>query len=180
MQAPGRCRLRVMVLPLIVLALASCGPQRNQFAPACPVPGLVGPLAELARYRGGSPDLRDLAVRARIVDITGTCEPGDDKASVVTTAHVVVEVTRGPAMQGDAIQLPVFVAVTDAGAVLDKTLFWLPVEFAANRDTVRAAGKEVRMEIPVTPQKSGAAYSIVAGFQLTPEEIAVWHRDNHR
>jgi hypothetical protein len=174
-----RCR-RAAALSLIAFALAACSTERNRFAPACPVPGLVKPLVELTRYRGGSRDIRDLVVRARIIDITGTCEPGEDPTTVVTTAQVVVDVSRGPALQGDAIDLPVFVAVTDAGAIRDKTLFWLPVTFEHNVDTARAAGKEIRMEIPVTAEKSGAAYGIIAGFQLTPEEIAAWRRDNPR
>ena len=171
--------LRGLTPVLFGLALVSCGPGRGQFAPACPVPGLVKPLAELSRYRGTSTDLRELVVRARIVDITGDCEPGDSN-TVVTTAKVVADVVRGPAMQGDAIALPVFVAITDAGAINDKSLFWLPVQFAPNVDSARATSQEVRMEIPVTPQKSAAAYGIVAGFQLTPEEIAIWRRDNPR
>jgi hypothetical protein len=174
-----RCH-RVAALVLIACTLASCGPGKNQFAPVCPVPGLVKPLAELSRYRGTSTDLRELVVRARIVDITGTCEPGDNANTVVTTAQVVIEATRGPAMQGDAISLPVFVAITDSAAISDKTLFWLPVAFVRNVDTARATGKEVRMEIPVTPQKSAAAYGLIAGFQLTPEEMAIWRRDNPR
>jgi hypothetical protein len=172
-----RC-VRAMALVVLAFGLASCGPGKGEFAPACPVPGLVKPLAELSRYRGTSTDVRELVVRARIVDITGNCEPGDNNKSVVTTAQVVVDAARGPAMQGDAIALPVFVAVTDAGAIYDKTLFWLPVEFAPNVDTARATGKEVRMEIPVTPAKSAAAFGIVAGFQLTPEEMAIWRRNN--
>jgi hypothetical protein len=40
--------------------------------------------------------------------------------------------------------------------------------------------REVRMEIPITPQKSGAAYGIVGGFQLTPEEVAAWRNNNRR
>jgi len=171
---------RAMALVLLAFGLASCGPGKGQFAPACPVPGLVKPLAELSRYRGASTDVRELVVRARIVDITGNCEPGDNSNSVVTTAQVVVDAMRGPAMQGDAIELPVFVAVTDSGAIYDKTLFWLPVEFPPNVDTARATGKEVRMEIPITPQKSAAAYGIVAGFQLTADEMAIWRRNNPR
>jgi hypothetical protein len=174
-----RC-LRALTLVLLAFGLASCGPSKGQFAPACPVPGLVKPLAELSRYRGTSTDIRELVVRARIVDITGSCEPGDGANSVVTTAKVLVDAMRGPAMQGDAISLPVFVAVTDSGAIYDKTLFWLPVEFPPNVDTAHASGQEVRMEIPITQQKSAAAYGITAGFQLTPEEIAIWRRDNPR
>ena len=71
---------------------------------------LVRPLAELTRYGGSSQDARDLVIRARIIDVTGKCEPGDDE-TIVTRAQVVVEATRGPAMQGDAIGLPVFIAV---------------------------------------------------------------------
>jgi hypothetical protein len=180
MQIPLPRWLRAMAPVLLTLILASCGPGKGQFAPVCPVPALVKPLAELSRYRGASTDIRELVVRARIVDISGNCEPGDTANTVVTTAQVVVDVARGPAMQGDTISLPVFVAITDAGAVYDKTLFWLPVQFPPNVDTARATSKEVRMEIPVTPQKTAAAYGIIAGFQLTPEEIAIWRRNNPR
>jgi hypothetical protein len=167
---------------LIALALASCGSEKNQFAPACPAPGLVKPLAELDRYRAGSQDLRDLIVRARIIDINGKCEPGDTQRTVVTTVQVVIEVVRGPAMAGLDYDLPVFVAVTDgeSGAILDKTLFTLPVEFVRNVDLARATSEDVRMEIPVTPEKSGAAYGVIAGFQLSPEEVAAWRRNNRR
>jgi hypothetical protein len=174
-----RC-LRATVLALTAFALASCGPGKGQFAPACPTPGLVTPLAELSRYRGASTDLRELVIRARVVDITGTCEPGDDANTVVVHTQVVVEATRGPAMQGDAISLPVFVAITDSGTIYDKTLFWLPVTFKPNVDTARGTGQEVRMEIPVTPKISAAAYGIIGGFQLTPEEIAIWRHDHPR
>jgi len=172
-----------VVPPLLTaLVLASCGAEKMQFAPACPAPGLVKPLAELDRYRPGSQDVRDLIVRARIVDITGKCEPGDNEHTIVTTVKVVVEVARGPAMEGLDYNLPVFVAVTDSasGAILDKTLFTLPVEFVRNVDLARATSNEVRMEIPVTPQKSGAAYGVIAGIQLSPDEVAAWRRNNPR
>lgn len=171
---------RAMALSLIAVAVGSCSTEKNRFAPVCPVPGLVRPLAELARYRGASRDFRELVVRARVIDIAGSCEPGDTNATVVAKAQVVVEATRGPAMQGDAIGLPVFVAVTDSATILDKTLFDMPVTFAHNADTARAVSKEVRMEIPITPQKSAAAFGIIAGFQLTPAEVELWRRDNPR
>jgi hypothetical protein len=170
--------IRCGLILLAGIGLGSCGPAKNQFAPACPVPGLVRPLVELTRYRGASHDVRDLVVRARIADIAGKCEPGDDKNSIVTTIQVVVDATRGPAMEGNRIGLPVFVAVTDSGTILDETRFFLPVEFLNNVDSVRTGSKEVRMEIPVTPQKSGAAYNLIAGFQLTPDEVAAWRRDH--
>ncbi len=172
--------LRLAPALLIALAIGSCGPAKNQFAPACPVPGLLKPLSEIVRYRPGSVDIRDLIVRARIVDITGTCEPGDDANTIVAKARLVLEAQRGPAMQGNAVAVPAFVAITEADTVLDKSLFNMAIEFPPNVDTARAASREVRMEIPVTAQKSGAAYGIVGGFQLTPDEVAAWRHNNVR
>ncbi|HEX3993959.1 MAG TPA: hypothetical protein VHX39_22535 [Acetobacteraceae bacterium] len=180
MHIPSPLTLRTTALLLIALALASCGPKKDEFAPACPVPGLVRPLSELSRYRGSSTDLRGLVVRARVVDVTGNCEPGETPDTVVTHVQVLIEATRGPAMQGDSIQLPVFVAVTDSGTIYDKKLFWLPVTFTQNIDTARATSEEVRMEIPITQQKSAAVYGIIGGFQLSPEELAIWRRNNPR
>lgn len=183
MMRTGRARFpRCTPALLIALALASCGPANNQFAPPCPVPGLVKPLAELERFRSGSQDIRDLIVRARISDINGKCSAGDDADHIVTTVQVVTEVARGPAMDGETYDLPVFVAVTDTatGAILDKSLFTMPIEFVRNVDLAHATSKEVRMEIPVSPQKSGAAYGIVAGFQLSPDEVAAWRRNHAR
>jgi hypothetical protein len=178
MRLPVRC-LRAAAPLSLALALGSCGAPANTFAPACPIPGLVRPLTDLTRYQGSSRDFRDLVVRARIVDVTGTCEPGDGQTTVVTV-QVVVDVSRGPAMQGDAIGLPVFVAVADSGQILDKTEFLLPVEFVHNVDAARAASKEVRMELPTSPQKTAAAYQIIGGFQLTPQEVVEWRRNNTR
>jgi hypothetical protein len=92
----------------------------------------------------------------------------------------VIDLVRGPAMQGRTYVLPLFVAITDADAIRDKTLIGLSIAFTPNVDTARALSQEVRIEIPVTPDKSAAAYGIIAGFQLSPEEVAAWRRNNRR
>ncbi len=166
------CRL-ILLAPLLA---AACAPGRGQFAPVCPVPGLVKPLSELTRYRAGSRDLRDLEVRARIVDIAGTCKPGRT-GTVAVSVKVVAEAVRGPGASSEAYRLPVFVAVTEGADIRDKTLFWLPVEFPRGRNTVRAASEEIEMELPVAQNVTAAAYGIVAGFQLTPEEVEAFRRD---
>ena len=167
----------VPALP-VLLALCACGARPGQFPPACPVPARLPPLDEITRYNGAQ-DFRNMVVRARVRDITGKCEWGD-KGFVVATVQVVVDATRGPAMTGDAISLPAFVAITDGNDVRDETRFYLPVVFDHNIDTASAVSNGVRMELPITPQKSAAAYGVVAGFQLAPEEVAAWRRDHHR
>jgi hypothetical protein len=180
MQIPQSCCHRIIALAFCALVLASCGPGRGEFAPACPVAVEVPPLMQLARYRGTSSDLRELVIRAQVVDVQGSCEPGDNANSVVAVARIVVNAVRGPAMQGDSVQLPAFIAITDSGTIYDKTMFWLPITFDSNIDTVQVTSNDVRMVIPVTPQKSAAAYGIIGGFQLSPEEIANWRRNNPR
>ena len=171
--------LRAVSLLCAALALGACSAPRNSFAPACPVPGLVKPLAELTRYRGNSQELSDLIIRARIIDVGGKCKPGG-RGTVVVTAQVVVDLTRGPAMQGLTYELPVFVAVTDSAAIRDKTEYALTVEFARNVDRARALSPEVEMELPVTNDRSAASFGIIAGFQLTPDELAAARRTYRR
>ena len=150
--------------------LAACGSDRTSFAPPCPTPALVRPLAEIARYRPGSLDLRDQVVRARVYDISGTCTFNKDGTAVDTDVQVSVEAARGPAFEGTSMGLPVFVAVTLGDEVRDKTLFTLPIKFDGNVDTVRAQSQSIHMILPVSPSLSSAAYGIVAGFQLSPQE----------
>jgi hypothetical protein len=172
--------LRAVPLLLIVPLLGSCGPGKDVFAPACPAPGLVKPLAELTRYRPGSQDLRDLVIRAQVVNIAGKCTQGESKNTVLVTVQVVADAARGPAMEGRTYDLPVFVALADAYGVRDKILFTLPFEFPPNVDTAHAVSREFEMELAVTPKISGAAYGLIAGFQLTPEELATYRRNVHR
>lgn len=165
-----RTRFRQVVLALL-LGMGACGPAQNAFPPPCPVPGLIRPTADLVRYRPGGQDISDLMVRARIADVGGTCragEPGQVKVTVTTT----VTASRGPAFTGEAYDFPVFVAVMDGVEVVDKTVFALRVAFKPNIDNAAARSPEIEMILPVTPSKSAAAYAIISGFQLTPEEAA--------
>jgi hypothetical protein len=171
--------LRVVALLAGLPLLASCGPGVGKFPPACPVAGLVKPLEELDRFRGGSQDIRDLIVRARISNIVGVCKAGENATAVDVSVKVVIDATRGPALEGSSYNLPIFVALTDANGIRDKALFNVPVAFAGNVDTARVASNEYEMSLAVTPKISGAAYGIVAGFQLTPEELAIYRRNTH-
>jgi hypothetical protein len=159
-----------------VLLLADCGPARNQFAPPCPGQAILGDAADYDIHRatgapGGGRDLTDLVLHARIVGIQGSCQPGDAKNQLAVTVSVAVELNRGPAMPGRQTEVPVFIAVTDGEAILDKHVYLLQVVFPSNVDRVTLTPGNVYLVLPVTPAKSGAAYTILAGFQLAPDQI---------
>ncbi len=172
-----RAALFAALLPL----LADCGPARNQFAPPCPGPAILGDAADYDIYRGsgtsrGASDLTDLVLHARIVGIQGSCREGDQKDQLAVTVSVGIELNRGPAMPGREAEVPVFVAVTEGETILDKRTVRMPVVFPSNVDRVTLSPGEVNLLLPVSSTKSGAAYTILAGFQLTPDQMAQTRR----
>jgi hypothetical protein len=99
-----------------------CGPARNQFAPPFPRPSVLGDAADLDTYRpvtapDGPHDLTDLVLHARIVGVNGNCKEGETKTQLATAVNVLVELTRGPAMQGQETDVPVFLAVTEGDTI---------------------------------------------------------------
>jgi hypothetical protein len=176
-------RLRLMtnvLIPAALLPLAACGPGRNQFAPVCPTAQLVPTLADITRYDkpGTAHDLTDLVVQARVVAIDGKCSAGDEPNDLPATVKVGIVVQRGPAMKGRDADIPVFLAVTEGADVIAKQIMPVHVTFPPNVDRLSMTSPDISINLPVTPQKSGAAFGIIAGFQLTPDELAANRQDH--
>ena len=159
----------LLLLPL----LAGCGPTRDQIPPACPSAGLVPPTGDITLYRPGAKqrDLVDQVLQGHLVGINGKCHQGDDTSRLDADVTVSFHFTRGPAMQGTGVTVPAFVAVTEGDRILDKKLFGVAVQFPGNLDQTAVTSAPVHMVLPVGPDKSGSAYRIVAGFQLTPAQL---------
>ena len=168
-----RYAIRLGVLALL-LPVFGCGNERDAFAPLCPTVRLVPALADLTRYAGPGPrhDVTDLILRARVVAVNGSCEAGDDKALLPAKVRVSISVQRGPAMRGREADIPVFLAVTEGETVRDKRVFPVHLSFPPNVDRLTMTSQQIDLELPVSPEKSGASYGIIAGFQLSPGELA--------
>jgi hypothetical protein len=171
------CRFRFAIrlcLPALLLPLFSCGPAPNTFAPLCPTARLIPALADISRYGGPGPahDVTDLILQARVVAVNGSCQAGDDKARLPAKVKVSISIQRGPAMKGREADVPVFLAVTEGDEVRDKKEFPLHLTFPPNVDRLTITSPDIDMDLPVSASKTGAAYSIIAGFQLTPDELA--------
>jgi hypothetical protein len=170
-------RLR-FYLPALLLPLFGCGPDRNAFAPLCPTARLIPELADVTRYAGPGPahDLTDLIIQARVSAVNGQCKAGDDKSLLPATVTVTISVQRGPAMQGREADVPVFLAVTEGEIIRDKKVFPVHVVFPSNVDRLLMNSGDIDLDLPISKEKNGAAYGIIAGFQLTPDELAVNRR----
>jgi hypothetical protein len=176
---PPRLRLvRRLCVSLLLLPLLGCEPGRNEFAPLCPSARLIPALADITRYSGPGPahDITDLVLQGRVVAVNGSCEAGEDASKLPAKVQVSISIQRGPAMKGREADVPVFVAVTEGDAVRDKKVFHVRLMFPSNVDKLTITSPEIDMDLPISPKKSGAAYSIIAGFQLTPAELALNRR----
>jgi hypothetical protein len=117
-------------------------------------------------------DLTDLILHGRIAGVAGQCQPGNSKAQLAVGLTVSLEMTRGPAMAGREADVQYFVAVTEGETILDKRIFVTRVAFPANVDRITWTSDLANLVLPISTTKSGAAYSILIGFQLTPDELA--------
>lgn len=173
-------RFRFILCIAALASLSACGPEKDQFAPVCPSTGFLAPAADLAVYRPGSSgrDLTDLVMGGRMKFVHGQCKPGDN-GTIATTVTVGADVVRGPAMRGNAADVPIFVAVLEGDRILDKRIYTLRAGFPSNVDRTTVATPEVFMQLPVSATKSAAAYSILAGFQLTPDQLAANRGETH-
>lgn len=174
------CLLRAAAFAALLPLVSACAPERDQFPPACPGLAFLTPTANVTLFRPGSDarDLTALMLSGRMMTIQGKCRQGDTKNTVDATLTVGVELTRGPAMPGNRVNVPVYVAVTEGDRILDKHVYTLEATFPSNVDRLVVTTPEVFMVLPVTPAKSAAAYSILAGFQLTPDELAASRRQS--
>jgi hypothetical protein len=161
------------LLAMLLPALVACGPARNEFPPACPGTAILGNAADLNAYRPDSAgrDLTDLVLHARVVGIRGNCTEGDRRDQLAVTVSVLVELTRGPGMAGRETDVPIFVAVVDGDNILDKHVYLMHARFPSNVDRVTLTPGETSIVLPVTGARSGADYTIVAGFQHTANQI---------
>jgi hypothetical protein len=171
----SRLRLATrLCIPALLLPLFGCGPGRNEFAPPCPVARLVPALADVTRYAGPGPthDVTELVVQGRVVAVNGSCSAGDDKSTLPVKVKVSISIRRGPAMQGRDTDIPVFLAVAEGDTIRDKQVFPVHLTFPPNVEQLTVTSPEIDMDLPVSADKNGAAYGIIAGFQLTPDELA--------
>lgn len=171
---PGRwMRLRTgLLLAATAAALGACA-RPDAFAPGCPQLTLLSDAADLTRFTGNGRDVTDQVLDAHIVAVPASCRWADDThKQVEAKLQISMTVSRGPAMPGRTVDVPYFAAVSENDVIYDKQVYGGRVDFPANTDRLNLTTSEISLLLPVSHEKSAAAYRITVGFQLTPEELA--------
>ena len=176
---PWRRRYRVKMNAIralsaigLLLGLAACSrgdqagsPVPGTEGPYCPRPTLVSDLqSSESRDKAGQVEWT-----ARLAGLNATCDPME--FDYVIAMDVTIDLETGPAFKGGPVQLAYFVAVaTESGQVIDKQTFPVVVEPARNeREVLRR--ETLRQRLPVKYQDQPAAYSILIGFEPTPQQV---------
>lgn len=179
---PSARRILLPALPLLAVlaSLSACAQQDlPAFAPVCPQTAIRPDAGDLSQYRGAGADLTDLVVDGRITGLSGKCSL-DDRTHLHTRISVKMELTRGPAAKGPLASVTYFVAVAKGDKILDKKDYTVAVTFPPNSDKLRLSGEQVDLVLPVDEHLTGAAYSILVGYQLTPQQLALNRRRGPR
>lgn len=155
-------------------------PLRNATAP-CPRVAILSDAADLTRFRpGGGQDLTAMELNASLSGFQAKCDYAPERAGLDVTLTPSFTAERGPAAQGRTAEIPYMVAVVeDESRILSRATYSMQVEFPPNVSRSRSAGEELSIRIPGTPQ-SAAQKTILLGFVLSPEELALNRRRSPR
>jgi hypothetical protein len=166
------------VIAAALLALAGCGGlgggSGSGTAP-CPRIAILAEGSELTRYRPGAPrDLSQMAVDARILGFDARCDwASRDRRALEVRVTPRFGAERGPAADGRVVDLPCFVAVTDAGdsQVLERVAATTRLTFPANVGRAGATGTPVTVTLPIGEDRGARDYAVRLSFQLTPDDL---------
>ena len=163
---------------LLLAGLASsCGPAPDQFAPECPGLAVLRDGGEITRFANTGRDATDMVLKAKITAVPAKCQR-DGRTAVLSTLNVQADVARGPAAKADSTPATYFIAVMDGNKVLQQRDFLLTAQFPPNADKTTFKSEDIELTVPVSAEKSAAAYQIYVGFRLSAEELA-YNRSRH-
>lgn len=159
--------------------LAGCGfsmPWSDDTTPACPAVRLLQSAdSEVVYTAGEGRDPVDVRFSTRFAQLDWTCtyERDADAPYVQVDLAINFAVTRGPADRDRQADFSYFVAALDAGQqVVDKQVFPVSIRFPATLDRVgMPEPDQVSLRLPLDRGTRGWQYTVVAGFQLTEQEL---------
>lgn len=140
----------------------------------CPAVTVVEELGYVSEYMNASAAPR-LKSRAYMEKGDSTCLYEDRSVSVDVTLDFhgqLGDKVRLRASDDPLFSYPFFVAITDRGGkIMAKQIFAATIHYPAGED-IGHYSETIRQIIPVPSKQQGKNYTVVAGFQLSDEQLA--------
>jgi hypothetical protein len=156
-----------MAVLALALTLAGCGGKAEEEM-TCPATAVAPDLDAVAIFPPGSaPDPRNLQAAGKIFSINARCDR--EKGGILVNTAILFNMAR-QAPQVQRVEYVYFVAVIDSDRnILNEQRFTLTALFG-NSD-LRQYSERISVHLPLDHVSSGEGYTVVAGFQLTPEQL---------
>ncbi len=163
-------RAAAFAVAAAAVSLAGCGESSTRAGLTCPAV-IPAPGADtIAIFGPGGHEAKDVLVGARFYSLNSTC--AREKVGVAVNAQIEFYAQR-LVFETKSVTLPYFVALVDPGQhVLSEESFQITLPFPAAEYYRRSAPEKITVHLPVKDQAQAAAYTVVVGFQLTPDQIA--------
>ena len=157
--------------------LAGCGDNAPEYGSTAPCPriALLAEGADQTRFLpGAARDLSAMVVEVRITGFDARCDfaPRDRRRlEVFITPRFEAE--RGPASTDRSVDVPWFIALTDAddNEVLDHQQRITRIAFAANTPRAGASGQAARVSLPLPEGRVAQNYIVRLSLQLSADEL---------
>ena len=169
----GRHRAQLAALTLLAGAAAilqGCSLlHRSQPQLACPRTAIINELASEERFRPGAPEApENLAYRAALQNIAGTCSAASQDVNVQVSVELIVE--PGPAFEGPTVDVPYLVSVLGpGGAVLDRRDYVAKVTVPPGGKRSGTRESFSQRFVAIGPAR-GSSYEVLFGFAPLPGE----------
>jgi len=177
----GRWAKSLFVAIVTAGLLSACTSQQQvelEQALPCPSVGILGGSEELTLSTGGS-DITDIVLTGEIERVLSECVYDIDDGLILVNLAFRGTAEIGPAATTREITVPFFIALTEVNArVLRKDVFLLTLTFPGNQRSTSFIHTIEEVKVPFVARINGAAYEILIGFQLTPEQLAFNRREN--
>jgi hypothetical protein len=156
-----------MAAVALALTLAGCGGKAEETL-TCPATAVAPDLDAVAIFPSGTAaDPNNLQAAGRIFSINAQC--AREKGGILVNTTIVFNMAR-QASQVQRVEYVYFVAVIDSDRnILNEQRFTLTALFG-NSD-LRQYNEKISVHLPLDHVSSGDGYTVVAGFQLTPEQL---------
>jgi hypothetical protein len=153
------------------ILLAACSGSSETARMTCPKV-IAAPGAEtIVVFAGSGHAEKDVMAGGKIRSVGGACTP--EKVGMKIDTEISFEAQRVNNEVISATTFPYFVALVDPDQhILREDGFQLEVKFIPGEPYRRMPAERITVHVPVKDKSAGAAYTVVVGFQLTPDQLA--------
>jgi hypothetical protein len=139
----------------------------------CPVPAILADTQSVTFFRPGTaPDLANELYTVSLINAEGDCTYSTAKNLVKASLDLTFRATRTPQATAATYNVPYFVVVTENAKIYSKRIVHLKFTFAPGASTATINQSPDDISLRVSNGKLPWNYEELAGFQMTPEQIA--------